>query len=132
MKKKINVKDKKAVATMIVAFVLVAVILAIIDTSMHSVYKLGYVGTDIPHHWSGTYEKLDGVMQKSMKPDEDKLDIDVTTEEGNISITIIDQNGNKVFEEKNIGNDSFTVYAGGKLNVTISAVNHKGSFDIVG
>jgi hypothetical protein len=54
----------------------------------------------------------------------------VTTEEGEISITVFDSSGDEIFSESNIKNKEFTLPVSGKVHIVIEAEKHKGSFVI--
>ena len=71
-------------------------------------------------------------MKKSLHPGTDTLHIEVRTDEGSISIEIQDAEGRVLFDEDDIGTESFDVAVSGKVVVRIIADHHKGSFDISG
>lgn len=113
-------------------FVSVGIMLSAGFTSFRSATKIGYVGNEMPRTWSGTYYYLDGFMEHTMRPktEPDTLHIDVETEKGSIFIEIEDTDGNIIFSESEIENESFDVEIDGKITVKIDAKKHKGSFSI--
>ena len=98
--------------------------------SSGSAIRIGYVGSEGYSSWSGRYSSLDGTMKRSIHPKTDMLHIDVTTDSGTISIEIKDADGSVIFDEHDIGTESFEIAVSGKVVVRITAENHKGSFDI--
>ena len=96
--------------------------------STRSALRVGYVGNETINSWSGRYTTLDGTMKKSIYPRSDILHIDVETNSGTISIEIRDNDDKIIFDEQNIENSSFDIDVSGKVDVTIKADNHKGSF----
>ena len=98
--------------------------------SVKSATRIGYVGNEGYSSWTGRYSSLDGTMKKSIHPKTDMLHIDVATDGGTISIEIQDADGNVIFDEHDIGTESFDVAVSGKVFVRIIADSHKGSFDI--
>lgn len=73
---------------------------------------------------------LDGIMQKTIYPDGDILNLSVKTESGTISIEIKNADGDILFQENQIGTETFEIQVTGKVTVRIEAEKHKGSFDI--
>ena len=98
--------------------------------SVRSATRIGYVGSEGYSSWSGRYSSLDGTMKKNIHPKADVLNIEVKTEAGTISIEIEDADGNRIFDESNIGTASFLVDVSGKVTVKIVADHHQGSFSI--
>ena len=98
--------------------------------SIRSATRIGYVGNEGFSSWTGRYSSLDGTMKRSIRPKTDMLHIDVTTDGGTISIEIQDADGNVIFDEHDIGTESFDLAVSGKVVVRITADSHKGSFSI--
>ena len=98
----------------------------------HYQHTQRHAGNEGRSSWSGHYVLLDGTMQKSVYADGDTLDVAVETQSGTISIAITDTAGNVIFDEQDIGTESFAVEASGKVVVRITADHHKGSFQISG
>lgn len=121
-------------ATTIIILVIAAIAICIAYftgfTSTRSATRIGYVGNEGWSSWSGKYITLDGAMKKTIHPDGDSLGIAVETESGTISIEIKDSDGNTIFDEKNIGTNTFNISVAGKVTVRIEADTHKGSFSI--
>ena len=125
-------KTKFVIITLVFAAVLIFAANAFGLTSNRSSFKIGYIGNETARTWSGRYYYLDGFMQHTMRPktEPDTLYIDVETKKGSISIQIEDADGNILFSENNIGNESFKVEISEKAVVQIEAEKHKGSFVI--
>lgn len=97
---------------------------------MRSATRIGYVGTEGWSSWSGSYISLDGTMKKNIHPKSDVIHIEVKTDSGTISIEIRDTDGNIIFNESDIGTESFDVNVPGNVSVKIAAKSHRGSFSI--
>lgn len=117
-----------------------AIVLGIILAANHfdfastrTATKLGYRGHDGWWSWSATYSLLDGPMQRSIhtKTEPDKLLIETKTISGTISMEIRTKDGSIVYEKENMGTTSFRIDVPGKVEVRITAKNHKGSFNIL-
>lgn len=124
-----NPKNKK--------FLLIMIILAAVFTifitksglvNTRSVIKFGYVGQETPYIWSGKYKSLSGNMNKTFKPKNDKLHIEVDTISGSISIDIKDSKKNTIFDEKDIQTSSYDIPIDEEVTVHIKAIRHKGRF----
>ena len=61
--------------------------------------------------------------------DEDgSLEIKVITEQGDLYIRVMDKNGEILFEKNNVGTETFSLSASGRVTVRVEADKHKGSF----
>lgn len=98
--------------------------------SARSATRIGYIGNAGYSSWNGRYGFLDGAMKKTVHPKTDVLHIEVTTDDGTISIEIRDADGNVIFDKYDIGTESFDVAVPEKVVVRIIADSHKGSFSI--
>lgn len=98
--------------------------------TMRSAVCTDYAGNNGWRSWSASYTLLDGWMQHTIHPNADILYVEVRTESGTISIEIKDAHGKIIFSENNIETSSFEVKGSGKMDIKITADNHKGSFDI--
>ncbi len=95
-----------------------------------SATRIGYIGNNGLSSWSGKYSLLDGTMKKTIRPKNDVLGIDIETESGQISIEIRDDDGEVIFDEKNMETGDYSVSVDGKVTVKIKADKHKGRFGI--
>ncbi len=130
---------KRKPATMKGKILLTAVILGIILLlgmfdigSVRSGIRIGYVGKEGRSSWSGQYVSLDGFMKKTLYPKDDRLHIEVETDSGSLSIEIKDRFGKVIFDENDIGTQSFDVPVSGKISIRIDADKHQGGFRIGG
>ena len=94
--------------------------------------KVGYSGSATKYSWEAEYEKIDGTFSKVIHPKENPQEIAISAEtiEGSISITA-ECNGEILFEGQDLQSGHTHILAEGKVNITITAVDHKGSFSIV-
>ena len=130
-----KIKTKSVKSTILIVVVVLALIAASrffgIGT-LRSATRTGYIGNEGWRTWSGSYTLLDGNMTHTIRPEGDTLAVTVETKSGTISIEMKDADGNVIFDEDNIGTETFNVDVPGKVIVRIDADNHKGSFNIDG
>lgn len=100
--------------------------------TMRSATAIGYVSNDGWRNWSASYTMLDGTLTHTIRPKDtqEKIHVEVVTEDGSISIEMKDADGNVIFDEDNIETSTFDVNVSGKVVVRIEADKHKGSFNI--
>lgn len=100
--------------------------------TMRSTTAIGYVSNDGWRNWSASYTMLDGTLTHTIRPKDtqEKIHVEVVTEDGSISIEMKDADGNVIFDEDNIETSTFDVNVSGKVVVRIEADKHKGSFNI--
>lgn len=100
--------------------------------TMRSATAIGYVSNDGWRNWSASYTMLDGTLTHTIRPrdTQEKIHVEVVTEDGSISIEMKDADGNVIFDEDNIETSTFDVNVSGKVVVRIEADKHKGSFNI--
>lgn len=100
--------------------------------TMRSATAIGYVSNDGWRNWSASYTMLDGTLTHTIRPKDtqEKIHVEVVTEDGSISIEMKDADGNVIFDEDNIETSTFDVNLSGKVVVRIAADKHKGSFNI--
>ncbi len=128
---KFKPKDKKTTSIiLIVAAVAIGIAYFTGFASTRTATRIGYFGHEGWSSWSGSYVILNGTMKKTLHPNGEVLNVGVVTKSGTISIEIKDADGNVIFDEGNIGTETFNVDVSGKVSVRIEADNHKGSFSI--
>ena len=128
-----KVKGKKTtIVVLVIAVLFILVAHALGFNTTRTATRVGFSGHEWLDSWSGKYTKLNGTMSKTIYTDTepDTIHVEIVTESGSISITMIDSNGNIVFEKSDIDTSSFDVDVSGKVKVKIEADNHKGSFSI--
>lgn len=82
---------------------------------------------------SMSYEKFSGSKSKTISLDEpSNVSVVVSTESGTLDLSITDKDGNSYYNGINIPSSAFSVSLdkSGKYDITVSADNHKGSYDI--
>ena len=67
-------------------------------------------------------------MQRTIRPENDTLLVEVETKSGTISIEMKDADGNIIFSESDIATSSFEVDVPDKVIIRVEAENHKGGF----
>ncbi len=100
--------------------------------STRSAMRVGYIGHESLHSWSGRYALLDGTMKHTIRPKDSQtvLHIETVTESGTISVEVKDAQGNILFQKDHMQTGSFEIAAPGKVTVSIKGDHHKGSFAI--
>ncbi len=100
--------------------------------STRSAMRVGYMGHESLHSWSGRYALLDGTMKHIIRPKDSQniLQIETVTESGTISVEVKDAQGSTLFQKDHMQTGSFEIPAPGKVTVRIKGDHHKGSFAI--
>jgi hypothetical protein len=86
-----------------------------------------------PTSMAMSYEKFSGFKSKTISLDEPSdVSVVISTESGSFDLSIIDKDGNSYYEGTDIPSSSFRVSLDkqGKYEITVTADNHKGSYDI--
>ena len=123
-------RKSKIAATLASILILLAVILSTHLFGREPAVKIGYQAVRKANSWSATYSMIDGETKHKITAKSGKLLISVKTEEGNISIEILDSDGNTLFDKENVGTEAFELDVPEKVTVIIEAEKHKGSFVI--
>lgn len=128
-------KTKSLKATVLIVLVVIVLIAAanfLGMSTMRSATCIGYVEHSGRRNWEASYTMLDGKLKHTIRPKDTQktLHIETITENGSISIEIIDKDGNVIFDEDNIETTRYDVNVSGKVVVYIEADKHKGSFNI--
>jgi len=94
--------------------------------------KIGCVEQKGTGSWSASYTLLNGKMRRELRlgNSSDELVIDVETESGTLSVEVADKSGRSLFACENMASGTYGVNALGNVIVTVTAKNHKGSFDM--
>lgn len=123
--------DRKKIvgAILIVAGVFVVSYLFHGSATIGSSNRVMFVSSEGRDYWSATYQYFDGYQQRNLWVDEDDaLEIKVITEQGDLYIRVMDENGEIIFEKYNVGTESFSLSASGRVTIRVEANKHKGSF----
>lgn len=138
-----NKKNRLIVSLVALVVVLTGIIIALIlgggnyePSDDSSATKVGFVTSETKNKWEASYERLDGRLEKTFKPDGDKttLILEFSTDEGELDYYVFDENGEAREDEDEyneiVGNGSWTVEIDGEVTVRLEARNHKGSYSI--
>ncbi len=120
---------KKSVPLMVAVIMAVLILVRALGGG-DSAVRIGYVGNATSSHWSGRYLSLDGTMQRRLKVTDGSLEIAVETEEGTLGLEIRDAAGNVLLSEADMGTQTVSLPAQGRVSVKITGANHRGSFSI--
>lgn len=101
-------------------------------SSIRSATRIGYVGSERPSYWSGSYYSLNGTMEKTIRPKAKKLTIRTETQEGSLSVIVTDEKGEVLFQVEDMGTKVEELAVEGKVRIRLVAKNHQGSFEIDG
>ena len=128
-------KTKSLKATVWIVLAVIVLIVAVIFLGMgtrRSATCIGYVEHSVGRSWEASYTMLDGKLKHTIRPKDTQktLHIETVTEDGSISIEIIDKDGNVIFDKDNIETTRYDVNVSGKVVVYIEADRHSGSFSI--
>ena len=129
MKKKVSMKV--SILAMLVVLVMVIILKSFGLLTFRSGMRLGFVGNDGIHRFSGSYSKITGTMTHNLKPSKDsnKVHCEITTKSGTLHVVILQRTDNKIVLEREIsGDEAFDVTADGKIQVKLSTEEHSGSY----
>jgi len=123
-------KQGKGIILCIFIIAILAVIrfLAPNYTAVRSCTRIGYIGKEGKHQWSGRYQSLNGTMTKRLKPNNETITVTVETESGDLSIIIKDTEDHILFNETSLAAGTYQIDVTGDVIIKITASKHKGSF----
>jgi len=100
--------------------------------SFRSGLRLGYFENAGRERWSAHYTMMDGSAKRTLrlKDPPRSLRIDAVTESGQLSIEILDTDGNVIFREEDLGTGAYEAEVPGRVSVRVVGKRHKGSFSI--
>lgn len=84
--------------------------------------------------WSKKYQKINGSISKYFNLEENEvMSFDIVTEKGELSISLVDSNGETIYSGSEIPTSTFevTIPSSGRYELTVEADHHKGSFEIM-
>lgn len=121
---------RSAILIVVIVFALLAAAHFLGIGTTRSAIRIGYVGNEGWREWSASYTLLDGSLRHTLRPrsSDTVLYVDVKTVSGTISIEIKDAEGKIIFQQEDIGTNSFDIEITGKVFVIVKADEHKGSF----
>jgi len=128
MKKKVNMKT--AIPVMLIILVLFIILKSFGLLTFRSGTRIGFVGNDGIHKFSGRYFKITGTLIHSLKPSDESNTVhcEVTTKSGSLHVLITQKDGTVIFEKDISGDETFDVTAEGKVKITLTTKGHKGSY----
>ncbi len=134
MEKKRNKGGKWRVALILILFLAItaAAVSGGFGGSVNSCTRIWYSENEGQNSWSGKYMYLNGTMKKQIQVLGEHLEITVETKSGSLSVKITDRGGTVIFERDDIGTETFSVEASGKVTVQIEAEKHRGSISLNG
>lgn len=129
MRYQYKAKDKKSIVIFVVAILAILILTHVFGIgTIRQATRVGFIQKPGWSDWSATYTFLDGYLQRTIRPENDTLLVEVETQSGTISIEIKDASGNIIFSESDITTSSFEVEVPDKITIRVEADNHKGSF----
>lgn len=123
---------KTALLFLVIWVVILLAVTKLGYSSTRSAVRIGYVGSETPSYWSGSYYSLNGTMEKTIRPKNGKLTIQTETQEGSLSVTVTDDKGEVLFQEQDMGTKVEQLAVEGKVRIRLIAKKHQGSFEIDG
>ena len=116
----------------VIAVVLFVVILRSGVAPMDSGLRMGWVESNSRNHWSATYALHDGYQQRMINTDGKTtvLEVEIVSSSGEIGMTVMDENGNIIYDKQGIETSSFEIEITGKVTIKILGEEHKGSFSL--
>ncbi len=122
--------DKRTIITLAVVAVLMPLLAFSGKGESFSGIKLGYASSKSRTHWSASYAKLDGTMQKSLYPETEDYLLTMVTNDGTITMTMTGEDGEICFSQEHIPTEEYPVTLKGTIRVKIHADGHRGSFSL--
>ena len=82
--------------------------------------------------WKQSHMLFDGteIRSFSLGDEQQKMEVTVVTEKGEIDITVFDSNREKIFEIDDAKTGTYEFTASGKIKIKVEADSHKGNFEI--
>lgn len=122
--------DKRTIITLAVVAVLMPLLMISGGGESYSGVRIGYVSSKSRTHWSASYAKLDGTMQKSLYPETEDYLLTMVTNDGTIGLTMTAEDGEIYFSQTDIPTGEYPVTLKGTTRVKIHADGHRGSFSL--
>jgi len=128
-----NNSRKKTIITVILVAVIVVIAFVLqqngfIPSKMGS--RVGWTENIGNSSWEVSYASLDGKFSKYIKPESDKVIVEVVTKSGELTIDLTDKDGNNIFSHRFTGSESLEASVSGKVKINVTADNHSGSFAV--
>lgn len=96
-----------------------------------SATRILYSSREGRYSWRADYHLLNGHQSKTLRTDTqpDVLRVVITTEAGQMALTIRDGEGNLIYHQENLATSAFDVEVPGSVTIRVDADHHRGSFD---
>lgn len=127
-KRKFN-KMTFIVLTVIFALVAVLVAVKVVHTPANNV-SIGWVEHKQSGLWEADYSYFTGTQTSNLQGKNEKLNIDVETDEGSLEISVKDTDDNVLFSETISETTSFSIDVPEKVMVSVLGKEHDGGFSI--
>lgn len=122
-------KDKKSIVIIVIAVLAILILTHVFGIgTIRQATRVGFIQKPGWSDWSASYATLDGYLQRTIRPENDTLLVEVETKSGTVSIEMKDADGNIIFSESDIATSSFEVDVPDKVIIRVEAENHKGGF----
>lgn len=122
-------KDKKSIVIIVIAVLAILILTHVFGIgTIRQATRVGFIQKPGWSDWSASYATLDGYLQRTIRPENDTLLVEVETKSGTISIEMKDADGNIIFSESDIATSSFEVDVPDKVIIRVEVENHKGGF----
>lgn len=95
----------------------------------HSGLRIGFIEQTTSTEWKCTYHEFSGELTHTIKVTSGTLEVDITTNEGSISLEIVDEKGNNVYRGNDLSTCSFSVGTKGKTTIKVTGDKHSGAFE---
>lgn len=128
----VNRRDRIWICCCVAAVVIFVVILRPGVASSGSGSKIGWVERNTRDHWSATYAFHDGYQLRTINTNGEPtiLRVEIVSSSGEIGMTVTDENGNIIYDQRGIETSSFEIEISGKVTVKITGEDHKGSYSL--
>ena len=125
-------KNRKiTLPALVIALIVLIVLKATGAITFRSGTRIGFVGNNTLHKFTGTYAKITGFMSHTLSPSKDSntLHCEITTKSGSLHVEIILKEDNTVLYDKEIsGDENFDLNVSGKVIIKLSTETHSGSY----
>lgn len=114
----------------------VILVLLIVSTSgiatAGSGLRVGWVESNTLDTWTASYALHNGSRRRTVNADGDPTVIkaEIVSSSGQLGMTVTDEEGNILFSRQGIETSTFAIDIPGKVTVTITGDDHKGSFSL--
>ena len=126
-----NTNIKRSLPLMALILALIVVARVAFPGAFRSGVRIGFVGNDSLHSFTGKYVKLTGTSTHTISPSKDSsvIHCEFTSESGTLHVEITEKDSETVICDRDITEDTeLDVQATGKVKIKLSTEGHKGSY----